>query len=209
MLTSIVPMAVALVMAASPADAPGDQGQPQQNPPQKETAKGAPETPKKRGGATEQVRRYMDEHAPKLADWLFESSSQSYEGEPLRNRGLRSLPPVAEHRSSGDLTIMRDLGVTIAAAEPKMVYVSSVMPSGIGSQVDIRPNDVIITLNGQPIESTQAFQARFNRLRQGSPIELGLRRGSQRLTVAFYKPSDRPTNRPLVPTDRPGPILPD
>ena len=201
MITSLVPMAFALVTAASPAafapdlasvpdtgpviaaDAPGLQGQ-QQNPPQKQVEKGAPETTKRKGGA--------------------------YEGEPLRNRGLRSVPPVAgENFVSSHVTVMRELGVVIAGADPKIVYVSSVLPSGVGSQVDIRPNDVILTLNGQTIQTTQAFQTRFNRLPNGSPVEIGLRRGSQRFAIAFYKPSERTNSRPTIPNDRPGPILPD
>lgn len=233
MITSLIPMALALVTAASPGrsapfcadasdagaaeaalclDAPMLQGQQQQNPPQKEAEKGTPESEKRKGGTGEQVRRYVDEHVPKIADWLFDSPSQSasYEGEPLRNRGLRSVPPVAGERFvSSHVTVMRDLGVVIAGAEPKIVYISSVLPSGIGSQVDIRPNDVIVTLNGQAIETTQAFQARFNRLPNGSPVEVGLRRGSQRFTVAFYKPSERTNTRPTFPNDRPGAILPD
>ena len=120
------------------------------------------------------------------------------------------MPPVAgEHFVSSHLTVMRDLGVVIAGAEPKIVYISSVLASGIGSQVDIRPNDVIITLNGQPIETTQSFEGRFNRLPDGSPVELGLRRGSQRFTIAFYKPSERTNTRPAFPADRAGSILPD
>jgi hypothetical protein len=187
MITSLVPMALALLTAASPAaiadDAPALQGQ-QQNPPQKQVERGAPETPKRRGGA--------------------------YESEPLRNRGLRSVPPVADEGfSSSHVTVMRDLGVVIAGADPKIVYVSFVLPSGIGSQVDIRPNDVILTLNGQTIETTHAFQTRFNRLPTGSPIEIGLRRGSQRFAVAFYKSSERTNARPTLPNDRPSPILPD
>ena len=227
MITSLVPLALALVTATAPArsaascapapaaiiadglDAPALQGPPQQNPPQKEAEKGAPETAKPKGSAGEQVRRYVGEQVPKIADWLFDSQS-SYEGEPLRNRGLRSVPPVAEERFvSGHVTIMRNLGVVIAGADPKIVYISSVLPTGIGSSVDFRPNDVILTLNGQPIQSTQSFETRFNRLSNGSPVEIGLRRGSQRFTVAFYKPSERTNRRPSFPNDRPGSILPD
>ena len=216
MLTSLIPMALALVTAASPAGATLDldaplQGQ-QQTPPQKEAEKGTPETEKRKGGTGEQVRRYVGEHVPKIADWIFDSPSpsESYEGEPLRNRGLRSVPPVAGERFvSSHVTVMRDLGVVIAGAEPRIVYISSVLPSGVGSQVDIRPNDVILTLNGQAIETTQTFQTRFNRLPNGSPVEIGLRRGNQRFTVAFYKPSERQNSRPLFPNDRPGSILPD
>ena len=197
MITSLVPLALALVTAASlPApdgsciaadclDAPALQAPPRQSPPQKEPEKGA-ENPKPR------------------------SVAPTFEGEPLRNRGLRSVPPVAEERfSSSHVTVMRDLGVVIAGAEPRIVYISSVLPSGIGSQVDIRPNDVIVTLNGSPIETTQSFQTRFTRLPNGSPVEIGLRRGSQRFMIAFYKPSERNNARPLFPNDRSGSILPD
>lgn len=194
MITSLVPFALALVTAASPAaptpdaaiaaDAPALQGQ-QQAPPQKQSERGAPETPKRKGGA--------------------------YEGEPLRNRGLRSVPPIAGEASfaSGHVTLMREMGVVIAGADPKIVYVSFVLPSGIGSQVDIRPNDVILSLNGQAIETTHAFQTRYSRLPPGAPVEIGLRRGSQRFAIAFYKTVDRSTSRPTPPNDRPGPILPD
>lgn len=197
MITSLVPLALALVTAASlPApdgsctaadclDAPMLQAPPQQGPPQKEVERSG-ENPKPR------------------------SIAPTFEGEPLRNRGLRSVPPIAEeHFSSSHVTVMRDLGVVIAGAEPKIVYISSVLPSGIGSRVDIRPNDVILTLNGQSIESPQAFQARFTRLQNGSPVEIGLRRGSQRFMIAFYKPSERNNTRPPFPTDRPGSILPN
>ena len=196
MITSLVPLALALVTATSPVgpdasciaadclDGPMLQGPPGQTPPQKEVEKGA-ENPK-----------------PK--------SVAPFEGEPLRNRGLRSVPPVAaEPFNSSHVTVMRDLGLVIAGAEPKIVYISAVLPSGIGSQVDIRPNDVIVTLNGEPIGTTQSFESRFARLPNGSPVEISLRRGSQRLQIAFYKPSERNNARPVFPNDRPGSILPD
>lgn len=239
MITSLVPMALALVAAASPAGALNSmdidagrrcadpaaapaalvaiqppQGAQQQDPVQKGAGeKGVPSDTKKKPGAGEQVRRYMDEHAPKIADWLFDSPtpSTSFEGEPLRNRGLRAVPPVDAARfSSSNVTVLQDLGVVIAGADPKIVYVSSMLSTGIGAPIDLRPNDVILTLNGQPVETPQAFQSRYSRMPNGSPVELGLRRGSVRLSVAFYKPSERERARTTPPiSERSGTILPD
>jgi len=166
--------------------------EPQQSPPQ--TGETPPEEKgdaRKKSGTGEQVRKYVDERAPRIADWLFDSPTQSpgYGGEPLRNRGMRSLPPVAAGpRTSNDLTVLDELGFVIAGAEPKIVYIVSTLPARRGAPIDVRPNDVILALNGQEIDTPHAFRSRYGRLRPGHAVELRLRRGELRLTVAFYKP---------------------
>ncbi len=192
----------------------------QQQPPPPAAEKSAPENPEagKKVGAGEQVRKYVDERAPRIADWLFDSPTPTptqgpgLDGEPLRNRGLRSLPPGSgTPRTSNDLTVLDDLGFVIAGAEPRMVYVVSILAASVGSPTDIRPNDVILALNGHSIDTPQTFRSRYSRLRSGQPVELRLRRGEQRLTVAFYKPvrSQLPGRGAATNAEPPGPILPD
>lgn len=125
-------------------------------------------------------------------------------GEPLRNRGMRSLPPVASTpRRSNGLTVLNDLGFVIAGAEPRIVYIVSMLPAIRGAPIDVRPNDIILALNGQTIDTPQAFQSRYGRLRPGHAVELRLRRGEQSVTVAFYKPT------PEEPRGRAGPSGPE
>lgn len=91
-------------------------------------------------------------------------------------------PPVpgpAAAAASVDLGIrLFDLGGSVRPA-----YVERVRPDSPGARAGVQADDLIVSLNGQPIATCGDYSARLAELRPAQPVELILKRGQQLLTV--------------------------
>jgi serine protease Do len=59
------------------------------------------------------------------------------------------------------------------------VLVREVLPGSVGSEVDIRPGDLITLVGSTPIKNTKAFESAVEKLASGSSVPMRLiRRGS-------------------------------
>ena len=54
-----------------------------------------------------------------------------------------------------------------------------------GSEVDLRPGDVIYAMNNQPTATVAALQTALAQLKSGDPVVLQLERDGQLLYLAF------------------------
>jgi S1-C subfamily serine protease len=64
--------------------------------------------------------------------------------------------------------------------EIKGVYLQGIVPDGAASAAGLREQDVIIAVNGEPVETTGDLQTKVNRYRPGDKIEVTyLRRGKE------------------------------
>jgi PDZ domain-containing protein len=63
----------------------------------------------------------------------------------------------------------------------------------------LKPGDVIVSAEGKPVRSREDLRAVLAKHRVGDPVQLGIRRGSQRLTLSIRTTSDKsaPT-RPII-----------
>lgn len=71
-----------------------------------------------------------------------------------------------------------DLGGSVRPA-----YVERVRPGSPAARAGVQADDLIISLNGQPIATCEDYQVRLGQSRAGQPLELILKRGQQLLTV--------------------------
>ena len=77
-------------------------------------------------------------------------------------------PPLA-----GGLRLLFDRGVVL----------SDVVPSGPGAQAGLRPGDVVVALDGKPMENARQFDVNLYRHAPGETVTLSVRRGQQSLDV--------------------------
>jgi S1-C subfamily serine protease len=64
--------------------------------------------------------------------------------------------------------------------EIKGVYLQGIVPDGAASAAGLQEKDVIIAVNGEPVETTGDLQTKVNRYRPGDKLEVTyLRRGKE------------------------------
>jgi serine protease Do len=62
-------------------------------------------------------------------------------------------------------------------------YVEDVVPGSPAAKAGLRPDDLIVYLDGQPVVSVAAFRDLISRVRPGATVKLEVRRGDKLLTV--------------------------
>jgi serine protease Do len=67
----------------------------------------------------------------------------------------------------------------------KLVYVESVRPDSPAAKAGLRPDDLIMSLNGQPISRASQFTREIDQLRPGDAVTLGVKRGERLESVEF------------------------
>lgn len=67
----------------------------------------------------------------------------------------------------------------------KLVYVETVRPNSPASKAGLRPDDLIMSLNGQPIAGASQFTREIDQLRPGDTVTLGVKRGDRLESVEF------------------------
>lgn len=119
----------------------------------------------------------------------FERLVEKRRGETLRLTvrsvdGERNVAVTPQRRTVrdilGDDQTLWDLGVRHSAADAARIV--EVAPGGPADRAGLRPGDVVVTLDGQPVLSFEELATRI-RSRAGQPTELGVRRGEGMLTV--------------------------
>jgi serine protease Do len=82
------------------------------------------------------------------------------------------------------LGLPQDWGVVIADVEPE----------GPGARAGLQPGDIVLTLDGKPMENGRQFQVNFYTRGVGQPVTLDVLRGDTRLTarVSVSERSDAP-----------------
>ncbi|MGE5195469.1 MAG: S1C family serine protease [Deltaproteobacteria bacterium] len=76
-------------------------------------------------------------------------------------------------------------------------FVDSVLPGSPAARADIRPNDLVLFVNDELIQSCRLFKDELGRLEAGDTLKLVIRRGNTLIPVEFEvlkkrEPADRP-----------------
>jgi serine protease Do len=88
-------------------------------------------------------------------------------------------------------------------ADSKGALVQSVTPDGPADKAGIRSEDVIVSVNGQPIETSNALTRIVGSVPAGDPLRVELYRDGRRQTVTV-RSAKRPSNAELYPEDEAG-----
>jgi serine protease Do len=88
-------------------------------------------------------------------------------------------PPAATARVDLGIRLF-DLGGRVRPA-----YVERVRPGSPAARAGVQADDLIVSLNGQPIATCEEYSQRLGALPAGRPVELLLKRGQQLLTVTI------------------------
>lgn len=85
------------------------------------------------------------------------------------------------------------LGINLGSAEPgtRGVRVVSVSPGGPAAEAGVLPGDVIVAIDGQPVEQGRDLTTRMREVEPGQKVALGLRRdGRDRELFIVARPAD-------------------
>ena len=113
-----------------------------------------------------------------LYDFFMEATAIDSDRDDLANLHARE--------TSGDSTVMPlDLGIRLSRTGYLVVlpFVDRVRAGSIAKQVGIRPDDLILSVNGRSVPDVAAYDARMRALAVGEPIDFVIRRGRTVLTV--------------------------
>ena len=80
-------------------------------------------------------------------------------------------------------TITPPLAAGLGLLFDRGVVLSDVLPSGPGAQAGLRPGDVVVALDGKPMENARQLDVNLYRRAPGETVTLSVRRGSQSLDV--------------------------
>jgi serine protease Do len=64
------------------------------------------------------------------------------------------------------------------------VIIADVFEGGTGQRAGLQPGDIVVSLNGKPMENGRQFDVNLYRKPIGQPVSLEVRRGLERLTVS-------------------------
>ncbi|VTS05143.1 S1C family serine protease [Tuwongella immobilis] len=78
-------------------------------------------------------------------------------------------------------------------------YVDEVLPESPGAKAGLRPDDLIVFVDGEPIATIKGFQDQMRRLRPGTTVRLEVRRGDSLLTKELLLV---PQPQPAAPTTK-------
>ncbi|MFO7893967.1 MAG: Do family serine endopeptidase [Longimicrobiales bacterium] len=67
--------------------------------------------------------------------------------------------------------------------EIRGAYVVEVQPEGPAADAGIQPEDIIVSLNGEPVETSTALTARLARMQPGDEVTLGVIRDGRRIDI--------------------------
>lgn len=76
-----------------------------------------------------------------------------------------------------------DLARSLGVEYTKGVLVPEVLPDGPAGQAGVLPEDIIVELNGQPVEESASFKSRVGSTAPGSEVTLGILRGGKRMDI--------------------------
>jgi regulator of sigma E protease len=82
----------------------------------------------------------------------------------------------------------------------KTALVARVMPNSPAARAGIRPSDIILEADGQPLMSPAALGDYLSQVGEGNPVNLKVARGSETLLIAVH--SQRPNYPPDYPDDQ-------
>ena len=68
---------------------------------------------------------------------------------------------------------------------PQGLYICQVTPDSPAQRADIRPGDILVSVDGAPIASQEAFQEKTAQLQPGNALQLTIFREEQELTVTL------------------------
>jgi serine protease Do len=119
-----------------------------------------------------------------------------------RRPGRETIASMAAAPASGDDLRKESLGVGIANLNSSLaldadleglkgVFVKRVDPGSVADDAGLRTNDVIETINREPVDNTEDFKQVLNRLKSGDPIVLLVRRKKTaypRIFISLNKP---------------------
>jgi serine protease Do len=96
--------------------------------------------------------------------------------------------------------------------EVRGAHISGVTPAGPGARAGLRPGDVVLSLDGEPISNDTHLIASLAQLRPGQRIALGVHRGGRQQTITvelgeFDRPPQRAPAAPETTLDRPEQVL--
>jgi serine protease Do len=96
--------------------------------------------------------------------------------------------------------------------EVRGAHVSGVTPGGPAARAGIRPGDVVLTLNGQPVRDDTHFITSLAQLQPGQRVNLGVHRDGRRQDIAvelgeFERPPQRAAQTPVPTQDAPEQVL--
>ena len=101
---------------------------------------------------------------------------------------------VASARSGGSTVRRPWLGARLQAVTPEIAeslglkrpagaLVASVVPSGAAARAGLKTSDLIVSIDGQPVDDPNAFEYRFATKALGGSARLGVLRGGKELTL--------------------------
>jgi len=76
-----------------------------------------------------------------------------------------------------------DIAKGLHIAQDSGVVVSQVQPGSAAEKAGIKPGDVILTINGQPVTSNSALSSTIGIMRVGSQVSIGLVRDGKPMSV--------------------------
>ncbi len=88
-------------------------------------------------------------------------------------------------------TITPPLSTGLGLLFDRGVVLSDVLPSGPGAAAGLRPGDVVVALDGKPMENARQLDVNLYRRAPGETVTLAVRRGSESMDVAV-KVVERP-----------------
>ncbi len=77
-------------------------------------------------------------------------------------------------------TITPELAAGLKLAQPYGVILADVMPGGPAAQAGLRQGDVVVSLDGKPMENGRQLEVNLYRRRAGEQVTLEVRRGNER-----------------------------
>jgi serine protease Do len=88
-------------------------------------------------------------------------------------------------------TITPPLAAGLGLLFDRGVVLSDVLPSGPGAAAGLRPGDVVVTLDGKPMENARQLDVNLYRRAPGETVRLAVRRGPEPIEAAV-KVVERP-----------------
>ncbi|HKV97486.1 MAG TPA: DegQ family serine endoprotease [Gammaproteobacteria bacterium] len=80
-------------------------------------------------------------------------------------------------------TLTPELAQALKLAQNQGAVVMQVVPGSQAQKAGIKPNDVIVSVNGNPVSSAQDVSNVIGLLRVGTPVTLGILRNGQQITI--------------------------
>ena len=126
---------------------------------------------------------------------------------PLRQAGMERLlqagfdelfnhlDPYSRYITAGEAWQARErrvgqngLGLRLAGGARDAVVIGSLAPDGIAARAGLREGDVLLSIDGQGVTARRIYEAaELLEGPAGTEVQLGLRRGGQRLTIALRR----------------------